>query len=224
MTLSQSSITMNEEQLLKRISEAFGEKPLATTHMPFGHNSLTYEVTLPDRSIIVRMNAQAEVFKGTAHNLKVLSELGLPVAHIISSDVSKTRYPFAYMILDKIPGRDLRYEMPDMTTAQMTRLATQILSFQRKVATLAPGTAFGYATIGEPGRFSTWWELVQHETLDRQTGSDATLNGWKDQLRQLAREKFMPYFEQVTPKCFLDDVTIKNVIVLNGELQGLVDF
>lgn len=47
-----------------------------------------------------------------------------------------------------------------------------------------------------------------------------------DYARQLrARlEAWTPYLAQIPPTCFLDDVTVKNVIVENGELQGLVDF
>ena len=37
-------------------------------------------------------------------------------------------------------------------------------------------------------------------------------------------QDFAPYFHSVPPTCFLDDITVKNVIVENGELQGLVDF
>jgi hypothetical protein len=47
------------------------------------------------------------------------------------------------MLLEKIPGRDLRYELPTMSAAQMTHLAEQIVGFQRVVATLPPGNGFG---------------------------------------------------------------------------------
>ena len=33
-----------------------------------------------------------------------------------------------------------------------------------------------------------------------------------------------PYFATVKPVCFLDDLTTKNVLVLDGELTGVVDF
>src|SRR5579864_1436559 len=192
--------------------------------MPFGHSSVTYDVCLPNRNIILRTNDNPAVFKGTARNLEILSRLGLPVSHVITTDLSKSRYPFAYMILEKIPGRDLRYELSSMTAAQMTRLARHIVAFQRKVATLPQGTGFGYVPIGETGRFSSWWELVQHETLKNTVGQSSEMDRWLERVQRLAREKFSGYFEQIRPTCFLDDVTIKNVMVLSGELQGLVDF
>ena len=44
--------------------------------------------------------------------------------------------PFAYMILEHFPGRDLRYELEGMTHEQMTELAQQIISYQRSVSEL----------------------------------------------------------------------------------------
>jgi aminoglycoside phosphotransferase (APT) family kinase protein len=32
-----------------------------------------------------------------------------------------------------------------------------------------------------------------------------------------------PYLDAVEPMCFLDDLTVKNVIIQNGEFQGIVD-
>ncbi len=192
--------------------------------MTFGHNSVSYEVTLPERALIVRTNANPKVFSGTAHNLLTLQKLGLPVSKIIASDLTQTRYPSAYMILEKIPGRDLRYELSTMTPAQKKRLAGQIVSYQRKVATLPPGGGFGYASIGEVAPCSSWRELVRSEIRkDLPPNPEPRLAGWRDRVFALT-ERFVPYLEQVSPTCFLDDLTIKNVITQRGELRGLIDF
>ena len=37
-------------------------------------------------------------------------------------------------------------------------------------------------------------------------------------------QRFEAYFRAVPSTCFLDDITVKNVIIQHGELQGLVDF
>ncbi len=132
--------------------------------MTFGHSSVSYEVALPNRALIVRTNANPEVFARTARNLSVLRELGLPVSKPIVSDVTRTRYPAAYMILEKIPGRDLRYELGTMTPVQKRRLAEQIVGYQRATATLPEGNGFGYAAIGEKAPFSSWRDLVVWET------------------------------------------------------------
>lgn len=192
--------------------------------MTFGHSSISYEVTLPNRALIIRTNTNPEVFAGTARNLSVLQKLGLPVSKPIVSDVSRTRYPAAYMILEKIPGRDLRYELSTMTSAQKRRLAEQVVGYQRRVATLPPGSGFGYAPIGSAARYSSWRELILSESRkDLPANPEPQLAGWYERVFTLT-ETFAPYLRQVAPTCFLDDLTTKNVIVEHGELQGLIDF
>ena len=197
---------MNENQVMALVKEVLGIQPSAVIYQSFGHNSVTYEAVLPGRSVIVRMNANASVFAATEHNIAILKDLGLPVPVVLASDLSKTRFPFAYLLLDKIPGRDLRYELAGMTAAQMTRLAEQIVGFQRRVTGLPLGTGYGYVGIGEAGPYASWREMVCSE----------------DEAVQASR--FEAYFQQVRPVCFLDDITVKNVIVQDGELQGLIDF
>jgi len=197
---------VNETQVTVLVAEVLGVQPSATIFQSFGHNSVTYEAVLPGRSVMVRMNADASVFAATERNIAVLKELRLPVPAVLASNLSKIRFPFGYMILDKTPGRDLRYELAGMTGTQMTRLAEQIVGYQRRVLTLPPGTGYGYVGIGETGPYSSWLELVRSE------------------VEPVPVSRFEAYFQQVRPVCFLDDITVKNVIVQNGELQGLIDF
>ena len=215
---------VSAEQAMRLVADMLGVAPLGATYMDFGHMSVTYEVALPDRQVMVRTNERAEVFAGTARNLTILAGLGLPVLRVIASDLSKARYPFAYMILEKIPGRDLRYELPSRTPTQMTRVAARIVGYQRTVATLPHGAGFGWVPIGERAPFTSWRQLVQAERDKRTSGvQDAELVRWERRVRGLARS-LDPYLRQVVPTCFLDDVTTKNVIIQDGELQGLVDF
>jgi aminoglycoside phosphotransferase (APT) family kinase protein len=197
--------------------------PLHASRMTFGHSSVNFDVALADRNVIVRTNARAEVFAHTARNLAILGDLGLPVPRVLAADYTGTRYPFAYMILAKIPGRDLRYELSAMSAVQVTRVAEQIVDYQRLVATLPPGKAFGWAAIGEPGRYASWWDLLQAELADRsERAGDGTLAGLAARLGR-AIDRCEPALRAVPPTCFLDDVTIKNVIMEHGELQGLID-
>ena len=224
----------DEAFVIQLVADVLGEQPIRVTHMPFGHNSITYQVSLPDRHLIVRTHQDPHVFAKTEHNLTILADLGLPVPSVLASDLTKTNYPFAYLILPEIPGRDLRYELNAMTPDQMTRLAAQIVAFQRKVETLPQGTGYGYVAIGEPGPCASWWEVIRpSEGIENQFESKAkgkqgpreadVVARWEARvLKEVAG--FEPYFLQIPPICFLDDTTVKNVIVQQGELQGLVDF
>lgn len=215
---------MTPEQVAQLVTEVIGEIPLKTTHLTFGHSSISYDVALPGREIIVRTNANPVVFSGTVHNLSVLRELGLPVANLITHDFTKAHYPAAYIILDKFSGRDLRYELSSMTSAQKRRLAEQMVNYQRKVAKLPLGDGFGYASIGEAAPFTAWRDLVLSETRKNLPETlESPLKDWQGRVFRLT-DSFTAYLDGVSPTCFLDDLTIKNVIVQNGELSGLVDF
>ncbi len=215
---------MNDQQVMELVSDILSIKPLSATRMTFGHNNIVYDVTLPNRNIIVRTNKDVHVFAKTEQNIMVLAHLGLPVPHVLATNLTRKKYSFAYMILEKIPGRDLRFELSDMTHVQMTSVAERIISFQQKVATLPMGKGFGYVPIGEQGTFSSWIELLQFEMNRHNIGThQSNLSRWRARLADILI-RFERYLAQVNPICFLDDVTTKNVIVLNGELQGLIDF
>ncbi len=204
------------EQVRALVHQALGEEASAVTHQDFGHRSLTFDVALAGRNVIVRTHEDAGVYAKTAHNLAVLAGLGLPVPRVLAADLTRERFPFGWMVLEKIPGCDLRDALPAMSRAQMTHLAGQIAGFQRRVMALPAGTGFGYAPLGETGPFASLWDFL-HE------GEAATVGVMEPRLEALVRAR-EDYFRRTPPICFLDDVTIKNVIVQGGELQGLVDF
>ena len=203
-------------QVRDLIDTVLGEEPRQVTHQDFGHQSLTFDVTLPGRSVIVRTQSDLQAFRKTAHNLTLLTELGLPVSRVLAADLTGERFPFAYLILAKIPGRDLRDELGAMSREQMTRLAEQIAGYQKQVMALPAGRGFGYAPLGETGPFGSLWEFL-HE------GESATTGVMEPRLERLLQAHAAD-LRRVAPICFLDDLTIKNVIVQSGDLQGLIDF
>ncbi len=207
------------------IKRHFGIEPLSATRMSFGHSSSeVYDVVLPDGQVIVKLNREAKALGGIQKNLSTLAELGLPVSKIVYADVSRTQVPVAYVVLEKIPGRDLRYELDTMTKVQMTTLAEQLVTFQRRVISLPHGQGFGWVLLNEKAPFVTWIDIVQ---CDLRRGREVLEREGQSQLYQRVErlsEHFNDYFTKVQPTCFLDDVTTKNVIVQKGQLTGLVDF
>jgi aminoglycoside phosphotransferase (APT) family kinase protein len=211
-------------QVRKIVSELLGEAPRSLCRIVnrFGGMSEVYEAELSCGAVIVRTNANADMFRGAAHNIRVLRELGLPVPRLLACDASLESFPVAVMVLEKIPGRDLSYELSCMTRAQMSALAEQLAAYQRIVTTLPLGSGYGYVNIGEQGPHSSWWEMIrpnpESPLLDKEP-----LRRWaKETARLLEHNK--PYFLRVVPTCFLDDITVKNVLMQDGVLQGLVDF
>lgn len=206
------------------ISERYGADPRRVRRLPNGFCNVTFEVELADSSLIVRTNASPTILRGTRRNLAILAELGLPVPSVEAVDLSMSRYPFAYVVLGRIPGRDLREELDTMTRPDMSALAEQVVGFEKLAGTLPESHGFGWLPIGEAGGSSSWAEVVDDKLTrhvdalgDRIAPSLAARFGARaDALRG--------YFDAVRPTPFLDDLTTKNVLVEDGRLRGIVDF
>jgi aminoglycoside phosphotransferase (APT) family kinase protein len=202
----------------------YGTEPTGIERMPFGHCNVVYAVTIHEQQLIIRTNDDPAVMRGTESNLSLLADLGLPVPEILAVDITKQQFPFAYIILNRIVGRDLRFELQHMTAKQMSVLAGQIVHFQSKVGQLSSGAGFGWVPIGEKGPYGSWLEIIIRdvESHIHEVENDLTAEQF-DEIFFILNE-YRTYFELIEPRCFLDDITIKNVIVSNGELQGLIDF
>ena len=175
-------VEVRTEQVGVLVREALGEEALAVMHQGFGHQSLTFDVALAGRSVIVRTNDNTEVFAATERNLAALAGLGLPVSRVLAADLTGERVPFGWMLLEKIPGHDLRDELPAMSRAQMTRLAEQIVGFQRRVMALPAEGGFGYVPLGEVGPFASLWDLLHG-------GEAATVGVGEPRLEALVRAR-----------------------------------
>jgi len=213
----------DEENAVRRIAGGFlGVEPETVERMTFGHRSRTYQTTVSKQSVIVRTNAKPETFVTTAANIGTLNGLGLPVPQVLASDFTLREYPFAYMALKSIPGRDLRYELGSMNRSHMTTLAEQLTDYQKRVGTLPRGKGFGYAGIGESAPHQSWIDVIAGELPENPPIAEP-LRTWHSILTSLIR-KHEKYLRSVLATCFLDDITVKNVIVKDGILQGLIDF
>jgi phosphotransferase family enzyme len=160
-----------------------------------------------------------------------LRGLGLPVPSVLHADLTRSRYPFAYVMTDTFPGRDLGFALADMTAAQMTRLAKQVVGFERQASGLPQGLGYGFMPIGAPGGHGCWIDAVR---ADRRAIGDA-VDGPAGPSRDLeladlladvwsALDRSSARLDAIEPICFLDDLTTKNVIVHDGILSGVVDF
>lgn len=204
------------QQVSVLLEQELGTKPSKLVRMTFGHSdSAVYEVYLSKTQLFIKLNPRREVIENLVSNMCVLGKLGVPVPEVFRVHLSNDSH--SYVLLEKIPGRDLRYELENMAQAQMSILAKQLVDYQRKVMTLPKGQGFGWVAIGQQGNFASWTELIAQEVNKIKGFSTDHL------VRRIMAiaEQLNPYFVKVEPICHLDDITIKNVIVHNGELQGL---
>lgn len=211
---------MDESSARRAVELALGETPLRVIPQPFGHHSVTFEAVLPGRSVIVRMNADPAEFAATSRNIAILRDIAVPVPTVVHEDLSLATLLFAFLILEKIPRRDLHYELAAMTPSQRDTLAGEVVAIQRKVNELPPGDGFGWVPMGAKGPYRSWLDLVEADLARSVSAVPPSIYSSV----ALALESHRETLATIRPTCFLDDITIKNVIVENGELRGMVDF
>lgn len=181
-----------------------------------------YRAELPDgRPVALRVSPHHAAFVATGRNLDFLRELGLPVAAVLGA--GPTAAGGSFIILSWIPGRDLQFELAGMSPEQMTRVAQAITGFQKRVGTLPESTGFGWAPIGKNPGPATWAEIFGAPATDPIPAGAPPIEHLRGRLRAV-RRAVEPHFARVRPVCFLDDLTIKNVLVEDGTLQGVIDF
>lgn len=170
---------------------------------------------------MLRVSPHRNGFAHTGHNLRILREMELPVQAVLASGDTETGGSF--IILNWIAGRDLEYELPQMRPEQMTRVAETVTDFQKRVGCLPRSNGFGWAPIGGHPTFVQWTNIFG-EPANGEISVDATpLAQLRARLRAV-RRSVEPHFASMTPTCFLDDLTTRNVLVERGELQGIIDF
>jgi hypothetical protein len=98
-----------------------------------------------------------------------------------------------------------------MTDIELTRLAVEIVGIQRRVTGLPRGESYGWSPMSVAGKFRSWFEIIERDSETAPKEVRDELQNWKG------------YFAQVQPTCFLDDLTVKNVMIDAGELKGIVD-
>jgi aminoglycoside phosphotransferase (APT) family kinase protein len=199
-------LPIGEVRALSLAEQATGQRARASRPRTGGESSEVYEVTLDQGlSVVVRLHHDPLIYAATRRNLEILANLGLPVPTVLLEE------PGA-LVLEKIPGTDLRFVLPSLTDVQVAAIAQSVAGYQRVVIEkLPPGSGFGWVGIGERGPHATWKAALG---FDNQ----------RDPRLLDAAKTLDDYLSNVSPTCHLDDITGKNVLIEGGALAGLVDF
>jgi aminoglycoside phosphotransferase (APT) family kinase protein len=194
--------------------------------MPAGLCHHVFEAELAGGGSVVlrlgRPETAAAIRGGVAWHGR-LARAGVPVPALLAFSL-EGGYP--YMLLERLPGRDLLFEYPSMNDSELRALAAEMAAVQAKVAALPRARGYGFATdYGDPGLVSRWAAVVEKElerSRRRLESSGACDTAVVDAVaRRLPA--FRAEWERIEPVAFLDDTTTKNVIVHRGRLSGIVD-
>lgn len=217
-------MTTDVAQLAQEIGRLIGTSELQLRAMTMGtSDSCTYLVTDGHKQLVAKVNSSPTALNCVEHNLSRLSELGIPVPEVVAFDTSFDNVDYSVLVMTYIEGEELFFELDGMSDKQMTMLAEQITEFQRAASTLPVLGGCGYACVDAPAD-RKWSEVVRDPKgaffVDP---LPADVESLYERL-ELAIDKLAPRLDSITPKCFLHDLTTKNVLMKGGELQGVVDF
>ncbi|MGA9911180.1 MAG: phosphotransferase [Paraburkholderia sp.] len=214
---------IDDEQAAELVRAALHMPPLAAERQLLTQSgNCIFRVDLPEgQSTVLRVSPHRNAFAHTGRNLGILREMELPVQTVLASGATESGGSF--IILNWIPGRDLAYELPQMCPEQMTRVAETVTEYQKRVGCLPRSNGFGWAPIGGHPTFAQWTNIFGEPANDSIAVDATPLAQLRARLRAV-RRSVEPHFASLSPTCFLDDLTTKNVLVERGELQGVIDF
>jgi len=215
----------NESIASQAVEDVTGCRATSVRRFTTGNHHYVYDVFLEDgQNIVIRMTTpdERESMEGALTWNHRLRGLGLPLPAIYFSNLSAD---FPFLVMERIPGRDLGFEIHQIKDDALRSLAKQLMGFQKTVGGLPTAGKFGYAAEPERASANTWTEVLA-KSIDRSrkrieavgfvdvrcfSKLEELLSGCHDQLGS------------VGARPFLHDITTKNVIIADGKLTGIVD-
>lgn len=203
--------------------------PVSATRFAAGLRHFVFEVTSAQGGAVVARVSRREdidVAQDALYWSELLRPLGIPLPEVLHADMTMARHPFPFMILERLPGRDLGFVVDRLARDELRSLARRLAEVLAIVTDLPPGRGYGFAPRMEgPFPDDSWkGSVAALLSSSRRRIRDAGIvsEHYADRVESAA-DGFTDYFTRVPPTPFLHDITTKNVIVDGARLSGIVD-
>jgi len=214
------------EDLAKKVAYEFVQESVTSVRrFPTGLSHYVYDVVTAKNRFVVRMSVpeNRHLLSSGIYWSELLRPRGVPLPAILYASMDSDA---PYVVLERLDGCDLGDVYADLLPGQKQEIAVAVSRLHDLVAQLPLGSGFGFVSTYESGFPHTSWKAVIDHSLTqcrRRFESIGIVDtSYIDDL-QHASKQFQHHFEKVSPTAFLDDTTVKNVIVNNGRLTGIVD-
>lgn len=203
----------------------FGEVPVSISRKTIGMCNEVYEIAYPTVSYILRMNAHKGFLYGTHKFLPLFKQLAIKTPEIVAEDYSQSDFPFCYQIQTKLEGTDLGWVFDELSSEDLKHIAKDISDIFDKFKSLPRPESFGGMTGANEEHHASLMPGLERQLADIRKRNAITRiqdDEILDLCEQLIRD-YTPYFEQVQPVLYYDDICSKNVMIHEGRFNGLVD-
>ena len=211
------------------VRRSLGTPVQTISRFPTGLAHYVFDVLTTDgRRVVARLTRRGEegAFASAVYWHQLLAPCGVPLPALLAVDVQPAPGSFPFMLMDRLPGRDLGEEYLALSVSHKRQLAQQLAHIQRSVSKLPPGPGFGFArSYDDPSLHASWTDVLC-DSLERSRMSMEAVGIVPTRHVDRVAEKlaaYATYFAAIQPTAFLDDITTKNVLIHNGRLSGIVD-
>jgi aminoglycoside phosphotransferase (APT) family kinase protein len=222
-------MTPTRDDAANAVRSRLGLKPVEIRRFLTGLCHYVFSATTADRQkFVVRIASPStkRLLVGGIYWNEFLRPIGVPLPRIITSCLEPADIPFAFVILEQLPGSDLGEIYQSLSSSEKLQIASEVVRIQKKMSVLPEADGFGPAySYSEPPRYRGWDGAVL-AILDRaqrrMNQSTHPGSSYIPRARQIL-SRHETYFAAARPVPFLDDTTTKNVLVEQGRLTGVVD-
>lgn len=143
---------------------ALGVPVRTVARFPTGLAHYVFDVLMADgRRVVARLGQpeQAADFTSAGYWHQRLVPRGVPLPALLAVETDPREDGFPFMLMERLPGRDLSEVYPTLTDSQKRRLAQRIAAIQDRVGELPRGPGFGYAhSYEDPALHATWTDVL----------------------------------------------------------------
>ena len=175
------------------------------TRFPTGLRHFVFQATSGQgRTIVVRVSRREDV--GIAQDSLYWSDqlrpLGVPLPKLLHADVTMTRHPFPFVILERLPGRDLGFVVGNLAQDELSNLARRLSAVQAIVTDLPLGRGYGFSPrIEGPFPHAGWRDSIASSLArSRKRICDAGIvSEYHADRVETVSDRLTPYFASVRP-------------------------
>jgi aminoglycoside phosphotransferase len=208
------------------VASAVGSRPTGIRRFTTGSHHYVFEALFENRPpVVIRIAAEhgRSAMAGASRLSHRLRPLGVPLPKIIAEGLTGK---FAYLVLERLRGRDLRDVVDQLSVAQLEAIAKKVVDAQNIVGKTGSQRRYGYSINPADAPYDNWHQVLD-QSICRSKARIESVGLFPmnvvDRVADLvaaARDELSAL--RATP--FLPDTTTKNVIVAeDGTFSGIVD-